>query len=81
MVSTPIEQIVYSDALNVKVMPMSDGPKNTGNQVSRNSNGKYFVFWRGVVVNDANDRVREFETDREAQNFLVHCDAVGQVVE
>jgi hypothetical protein len=60
----------------MKVGTMSNLLKSDDNQVTKSFNGKYRVFWRGKVVND-----REFETIRDALEYLARCDAADRLVE
>jgi hypothetical protein len=58
---------------------MSDEIKNTSNRVDRSANGRFHVFWRGQLVY-VNGKVREFETERGAAEYLNRCDASGRAL-
>jgi hypothetical protein len=49
---------------------MTDEIKNSNNQVSQSANGRFHAFRHGYVVYDDNGRVREFETERAAWDYL-----------
>jgi hypothetical protein len=59
---------------------MGDEIKNTNRRVDRSAIGKFHVFWRGQLV-CVNGKVREFETERDASEYLNRCDAAGRVLE
>jgi hypothetical protein len=58
---------------------MSDETKNTNNRVDRSTNGKFHAFWRGQLLY-ASGKVREFETERDASEYLARCEAAGRVL-
>ena len=58
---------------------MTDETKIEGNRVDRLSDGKFHAFWRGRVVYE-NGRVKRFESEREAREFLAHCDVAGKII-
>jgi hypothetical protein len=60
---------------------MSEDIKNTANQISRSANGKWHVFWRGLVAYTNAGKVREFDSEQEARQFLVRCDAAERIVD
>ena len=49
------------------------------NRVDRSANGEFIAFWHGQVAYE-NGRVKRFETEREAWEFLVRCDAAGKII-
>jgi hypothetical protein len=49
---------------------MTDEIKNPNNQVGRSANGRFHAFRHGYVVYDDNGRVKEFETERDAWDYL-----------
>ena len=56
---------------------MADEIKNPGNRVDASHNGKFYAFWHGRMVFE-NGRVKRFETEREAWDYLARCDAAGK---
>ena len=57
---------------------MADESKSQDNRVDRAHDGKFHAFWRGDVVY-ANGRVKRFETQQEAWEFLALCDSLGKI--
>ena len=55
---------------------MTDKIKNPNNRVD---DGKFHVFWNGRVVYE-NGRVKRFETESEACEFLARCDLAGKII-
>ena len=55
---------------------MTDETKNPSNRVDPSTGGKFHAFWRGRVVFE-NGRVKRFETENEAWEFIARCDAAG----
>jgi hypothetical protein len=53
--------------------------KTNENRVDRSANGTFHAFWRGRVVFE-NGRVKRFETESEAWEFLSHCDLAGNII-
>jgi hypothetical protein len=58
---------------------MTDEIKNPSNRVDASTGGKFHAFWRGRVVFE-NGRVKRFETESEAREFLARCDAAGKII-
>ncbi len=59
---------------------MTDEKKKlTSNRVDASSNGGFIAFWQGRVVFE-NGRVKRFETEREAREFLARCDLAGKII-
>ena len=58
---------------------MTDEIKNPSNRVDASTGGKFHAFWRGRVVFE-NGRVKLFETESEAWEFLARCDAAGKII-
>ena len=58
---------------------MTDESKNPSNRVDPSTGGKFNAFWRGRVVFE-NGRVKRFETENEAWEFLACCDAAGKII-
>ena len=58
---------------------MNDETKNPSNRVDASTSGKFNAFWRGRVV-VGNGRVKRFETENEAWEFLARCDAAGKTI-
>ena len=52
---------------------------NTDNRVEPSSNGGFIAFWKGRVVYD-NGRVKKFETEQKALEFLTRCDEAGKII-
>ena len=57
---------------------MADESKSQDNKVDRLYDGKFHAFWRGDIVY-ANGRVKRFETQQEAWEFLALCDSLGKI--
>jgi hypothetical protein len=55
-----------------------DENKNLSNRVDPSANG-FHAFWHGRMVYD-NGRVKRFETESEAWEFLAQCDLAGKIV-
>ena len=58
---------------------MTDEIKNPDNRVDRSANGGFIAFWRGQVVYE-NGRVKKFETEHDAREYLTRCDAAGKII-
>jgi len=57
---------------------MADTIKNPSNRVDPSANG-FHAFWHGWIVFE-NGRVKRFETEREAWEFLARCDLAGKII-
>jgi hypothetical protein len=57
---------------------MTDEIKNPNNRVDPSANG-FHAFWRGRVAYE-NGRVKRFETEHEAWEFLASCDLAGKII-
>jgi hypothetical protein len=57
---------------------MTDEIKSPSNRVAPSAKG-FHAFWHGRVVYE-NGRVKRFETEREAWEFLELCDAAGKII-
>jgi len=49
------------------------------NRVDRTANGAFSAFWHGAVAYE-NGRVKRFETESEAWEFLARCDLAGKII-
>jgi hypothetical protein len=58
---------------------MTDEIKNPSNRVDQSANGGFIAFWRGQVVYQ-NGRVKKFETEGNAREYLTRCDAAGKII-
>jgi hypothetical protein len=58
---------------------MTEENKNPNNRVDASTNGKFHAFWNGRVVFE-NGRVKRFETEGEAWEFLARCDMAGKII-
>jgi hypothetical protein len=58
---------------------MPDEAENPNNRVDRSANGAFIAFWREQVVYK-NGRVKKFETEPDAWQYLTRCDAVGKII-
>jgi hypothetical protein len=58
---------------------MTDETKAQSNSVERLYSGKYDALWHGCVVFE-NGRVKRFETEKAAWEFLARCDAAGKII-
>lgn len=58
---------------------MTDENKNQSNRVDRSANGAFHAFWHGQMAYE-NGRVKRFETEREAWEYLGRCDAAGKII-
>jgi hypothetical protein len=58
---------------------MVDEIRNPDNRVDRSANGGFTAFWHGQVVYE-NGRVKKFETEQIAWEFLARCDKAGRIV-
>ena len=59
---------------------MADEIKNPTNRVDRSASGKFHAIWRGQLVY-MGGRIKEFETESDAWEYLARCDAAGKVLE
>jgi hypothetical protein len=53
--------------------------KIQSNRVDRSANGTFCAFWHGQMAYE-NGRVKRFETERQAWEFLARCDAAGKII-
>jgi hypothetical protein len=58
---------------------MTDEIKNPSNRVDSSANGKFHAFWRGRMVFE-NGRVKRFESESEAWEYLARCDLTGKIL-
>ena len=58
---------------------MTDEIKNPSNRVDRSANGTFLAFWRGRVVYE-NGRVKHFETEGGAWEYLARCDLAEKII-
>lgn len=52
--------------------------KNPLNQVHRAADGRFYVLWRGVLLNGSDGRMCTFDTEGEAQTCLARCEAADR---
>ena len=57
---------------------MANSKNPQGNRVESSYDGRFHAFWRGRVVTEKG-RIKRFESEREAREFLELCDALGKV--
>ena len=57
---------------------MIDETDSKSNRVDRSANGTYRAFWHGQIAYE-NGRVKRFETERDAWEFLGCCDLAGKI--
>jgi hypothetical protein len=59
---------------------MPGEPRNPDNRVMLSYDGRYQAFWRGRVVYDqAKSRIKRFEKESDAWEYLALCDALGKL--
>ena len=58
---------------------MTNDGKTQANRVDRLMNGACSAFWHGQIAYE-NGRVKHFETESEAWEFLSRCDAAGKII-
>lgn len=58
---------------------MIDETNSPNNRVDPTADERFHAFWHGRVVFE-NGRVKQFETECEAWEFLVRCDAAGRII-
>ena len=58
---------------------MTDEIKNPNNRVDPSHDGKFHAFWHERVVYE-NGRVKRFETEREAWEFLARCNLARKII-
>jgi hypothetical protein len=58
---------------------MVDEIRNPNNRVDRSANGGFTAFWHGQMVYE-NGRVKKFETEQIAWDFLARCDKAGKII-
>jgi hypothetical protein len=49
------------------------------NRVDRTANGAFSAFWHGAVAYEKG-RVKRFETESEAWEYLARCDLAGKII-
>jgi hypothetical protein len=64
---------------DIGVRQMSDDIANHSNQV-RETADKFYVLWRGQVVHTPDNKIRLFDTERDAYGFLAPCDDAGGII-
>ena len=57
---------------------MANSNNTQANRVESSYDGRFHAFWRGRVVTEKG-RIKRFESEREAWEFLALCDALGRV--
>ena len=68
-----------ADRFSLQVSGGTDAMTDEKSRVDRLANGTFSAFWRGQIVYDKG-RVKHFETEREAWDYLATCDEAGKVV-
>ena len=63
----------------IEMFIMTDENKIRTNRVDRSTNGAFNAFWHGQMAYE-NGRVKRFETERDAWEFLARCDAAGKII-
>jgi hypothetical protein len=58
---------------------ITDETKIQSSRVDRSAKGGFIAFWRGQVVYE-NGRVKKFETERDAWEYLTRCDKAGKII-
>jgi hypothetical protein len=53
--------------------------QGVGNHIEPMGSGGFMVFWRGAPVYE-NGRIRRFQAESAAREFLARCDAVGKII-
>jgi hypothetical protein len=59
-------------------MADTPAPKTYCNRVDGSYDGRFHALWRGRVVYE-NGRIKRFQNEREAWEFLARCDALGKI--
>jgi hypothetical protein len=52
---------------------------NANNRIEPSSGGGFIAFWKGSTVYE-NGRVKRFETEGEAWEYLARCDEAGRII-
>jgi len=58
---------------------MTNDDKTQANRVDRSMNGACSAFWHGQIAYE-NGRVKRFDSERAAWEFLARCDAAGKII-
>jgi hypothetical protein len=58
---------------------MASEDRTQSNRVDRSVNGAFCAFWHGQMAYE-NGRVKRFETERQAWEFLARCDTAGKII-
>ena len=58
---------------------MTDETENQNTRVDHSASGGVIAFWHGRVVYK-NGRVKKFETERDAREYLARCDTAGNII-
>jgi len=60
---------------------MNDVIKNPSNHVDRTSDGRFHAFWHSQLVVTKDGRMRQFEVEADAWEFLAVCDNAGRIIQ
>jgi hypothetical protein len=77
MFNPPISTVAETDLIGGLLM--TEEINDTSNRVDPSANHTFLAFWHGRVVYE-NGRVKHFETERDAWQFLARCDAAGKII-
>ena len=58
---------------------MTDEDRTQANRVDRLMDGAFSAFWHGQIAYE-NGRVKHFETELKALEFLARCDVAGKII-
>ncbi|MGH7986965.1 MAG: hypothetical protein ACREQX_11850 [Candidatus Binataceae bacterium] len=58
---------------------MNDEIKASSNRVEPSTDGRYIAFWCGRVVFE-NGRVKKFDAEHDAWEYLTRCDMAGKII-
>ena len=70
--------VVRGDRIEMQFI-MTDENKVQTNRVDHSTNGAFNALWHGQMAYE-NGRVKRFETERQAWEFLARCDAAGRII-
>jgi hypothetical protein len=58
---------------------MTDETKDPSNRVDASHGGKFHAFWHGQMAYE-NGRVKRFQTESDAWDYLARCDLAGKII-
>ena len=79
MFGTDISAMTAQQRRRAGLRVMTDEIENPNHRVDQSPNDGFIAFWHGQVVYE-NGRVKKFETERDAWEYLTRCDKAGKII-